>query len=107
MRRTKGIPKMSERRKEEMEAEYEIRKQLCERAGGYFVRSGDKFRCIGGTCELCGQPPDWRGLRPHEEPFKSHGGRVSLKDSKMLCGECHSKRHGIKEVDSKPQWSKR
>jgi hypothetical protein len=32
---------------------------------------------------------------------------VSLKDSKMACGKCHSKPHGIKEVDSQPQWSKK
>ncbi|GAH13105.1 unnamed protein product [marine sediment metagenome] len=98
MKRTM-IKSVSDKRKAELEAEYEIRKQLCERAKGYWVRSGDYYRCLGGLCELCGKPPDWRGLHPHEEPHRSQGGKLSLKDSKMLCGKCHSERHGIKEVN--------
>lgn len=105
-KRTKGIKPISDKKKEEMAGEIEIRRQLCKRAGGLFVTDGVKSRCIGGRCEICGWPPDWRGLHPHEEPFKSHGGKVSLKDSKMVCGECSSKKHGIKEVKSEPQWSK-
>lgn len=106
LKRTKGINKESDKRKVEREDEIEIGKQLTERAGGLFVSGGNRWRCIGGLCELCNSPPDWRGLAPHEEPFRSHGGKVSLKDSKMVCGKCSSKEHGIHEVDSKPQWSK-
>lgn len=105
MKRTR-IPPISEKKRAQIKGEIEIRRQLCERAGGYFVTDGTKSRCIGGRCELCGRPPDWRGLHPHEEPFKSHGGKLSLKDSKMVCGKCSNERHGIKEVDSKPQWSR-
>jgi len=97
MKKTRLRP-ISKKREQEFAAEIEIRRQLCERAGGLFVTDGRFCRCIGGKCEECGQPPDWRGLHPHEEPFRSHGGKVSLKESKMLCGRCHSAKHGIKEV---------
>lgn len=60
------------------------------------------LRCRG-ICELCGKPPDWRGLHPHEKVFRSHGGKVSLENTVAACGRSHSKEHGIKEVDSKPQ----
>jgi 5-methylcytosine-specific restriction endonuclease McrA len=97
MKRTRIRP-IGEKRKAEMEAEYEIRRQLCERAGGYWVRSGHYYRCLGGLCELCHKPPDWRGLSPHENKHRSQGGKLSLENSKMLCGKCHSAEHGIKEV---------
>ena len=97
LNRTKINP-ISDKRREEMKAEYEIREQLCGRAGGYWVRSGSYYRCIGGLCEGCSQPPDWRGLSPHEKKHRSQGGKLSLENSKMLCGKCHSKEHGIKEV---------
>lgn len=89
------IKPISDKRKAEMEGEYEIREQLCERAGGYWVRSGHQYRCIGGLCELCGQPPDWIGLEMHEKIFRSAGGKVSLDNSIMLCDTCHKRKHGI------------
>lgn len=98
MKRTR-IPPISEKRKAEMEAEYEIRKQLCERAGGFWVRSGSHYRCLGGLCELCNFPPDWRGLSPHEKIHRAQGGHLSLDNSLMLCGHCHSQEHRIKEVN--------
>ena len=106
LKRYKGIPRISDKRKAGMEDEIEIRRQLCERAGGQFFSDGVHTRCLGGLCEICGKPPDWRGLHPHEDPPKSHGGKVSLKDSKMACGKCHSGEYHIKEVDSEPHWSK-
>lgn len=54
-------------------------------------------RC-GGMCEYCGKHPDWRGLHPHEEVFRSHCGEVSLENSKAACDPCHSEKHGVKEV---------
>ncbi len=68
-----------------------IRKKLCERAGGTWIpsESGRGGQCKGGRCEKCGLVPDWRGLHPHEQPFRSHGGKLSMK-SKMLCGHCHA-----------------
>lgn len=107
LKRRKGIRKQSKKREAELNEEREIRRQLCERAGGHYIPNSGVGRCVGGLCEICHKPPDWRGLCPHEEPFRSHGGKVSLKDSKMACGKCHSKPHGIKEVDSQPQWSKK
>ncbi len=82
--------------------ELTIRRKLCERAEGTWVpnATGRGGTCNGGLCEQCGQPPDFRKLHPHEDPFKSHGGKLSMK-SKMLCGKCHSAKHDIKEVESK------
>lgn len=52
----------------------------------------------GGLCQECGRSPDWRGLSKHEVVFRSHGGDpLDKKNVKLLCGECHSKAHGIKE----------
>ena len=98
LKRTKRINPISDKRKAEMKDELKIREQLCGRAGGLFVTDGVRFRCIGGLCERCHKPPDFRDLRPHEKIFKSHGGKLSLENSEMLCGKCHSEQHGIKEV---------
>lgn len=53
-------------------------------------------RC-NGLCEGCHGLPDFRGLHPHEFRFRSHGGKMSLANSKMLCGKCHNFEHGIIE----------
>ncbi len=42
---------------------------------------------------MCGQPPDFRGLHPHEDPLRSQGGKLSMKSS-MLCGKCHGGESG-------------
>lgn len=51
-----------------------------------------------GLCMDCGNPPDWRGLSKHEIVFRSQGGNP-LEESNciLICGKCHSKRHGIIE----------
>ena len=55
-------------------------------------------RCQG-LCEDCGRAPDWRNLSKHEIVFRSRGGGpLDESNCLMLCGKCHSKRHGIKEV---------
>ena len=94
MKRTRINP-ISKKRAVEHIGEFAIRKQLCERAGGFW----NGFFCVGGKCEeeKCGKPADWRGLHPHEKKFRSQGGKLSLKNSLMLCGRCHNKEHGIKE----------
>ena len=96
MKRTR-INKISAKRAEQMKAELAIRNKLCERAGGLFVTDGTHFRCIGGICEECKKQPDWRGLHPHEKIFRSQGGELSMENTVMICGRCHSAEHGIKE----------
>ncbi len=51
-------------------------------------------RCQG-FCEYCGKNPDFRGLHPHEMTFRSHGGELTLENTKASCGSCHSLKHGI------------
>ena len=61
-----------------------------------------------GHCEDCKALPDWRGLVVHHVEHKRMGGskRLDFLDNLIaLCARCHAKRHGIKEVDSKPMWS--
>ena len=106
--------RISEKRARDIiEREIPERKALAERCGGTFVIDGYRSchykhgkrldvwivpfgHCVGGHCEICGKPPDWRGLHPHEYPFRSHGGKLSLEQSKMCCGTCHQRAHGIK-----------
>lgn len=97
MKRT-PINKISMKRKAQLKDEIFIREQLCDRAGGEFYSHKGYSICLGGLCELCGKPPDFRGLRPHEKKFRSRGGKLSMENSKMVCGKCHSSEHGIKEV---------
>jgi hypothetical protein len=104
MRRT-PLKKISDKKQAQLPDEIEIRRQLCERAGGLFVTDGKIFRCLGGWCELCGHRPDWRGLHPHEKKFRSQLGKLSLENSVMACGKCHSGEHLIEEKDTKPMWS--
>jgi len=98
MLRRKAINKISKKKLAEMIAEKETRKELCERAGGQFFSAIDKkgiphYTCLNGRCEKCGERPDWRGLSVHEKKFRSHGGKLSLANSQMLCGDCHDKKH--------------
>ena len=93
------IKKISKKREAKMKEELLIRQQLCERAGGIFVRGNSSFICIGGRCEQCGKRPDFRGIRPHHTGIGASRKPLSLED-KMLCGKCHSAKHGIKEIES-------
>lgn len=57
----------------------------------------------GGLCEDCHTRGDWRGLHPHHDPPKRMGGtkhRYTDEELVLLCGSCHSARHGIREVPS-------
>lgn len=55
-------------------------------------------RCQG-YCEDCGRRPDWRGLSKHEKLKRSQGGDpLDEANCIMLCGPCHSRHHGIREV---------
>lgn len=83
MKRSRINP-ISKKKSNEIRHEQYVRKKLMARSNG--------------LCEECGCPPDWRGLHPHEEVFRSHGGKMSEENSKMLCGRCHNKKHGIKEI---------
>ena len=89
--------RVSLKRQRQMREELPIRKLLCERAGGRW----EDGHCKGGLCENpeCGKPPDFRGLHPHELVLRSRGGRLSLDNSVMWCGRCHSvKGHNLREA---------
>lgn len=51
-----------------------------------------------GRCQECHELPDFRGLAKHHKVFRSHGGKDNKDNLIWLCGICHSKEHGIKEV---------
>jgi len=62
---------------------------------------------FGNKCMICGNPPDWRGIQLcHKIPL-SRGGKTDTENCYLGCGKCHfTKDHHIREVKSKPQWSK-
>ena len=111
LKRYKGINRQSKKREAEIEDEKIIRQQLCERAGGQFFSDGRNFRCLGGLCELCNKPPDFKDghgrLHLSHTKSKAQLGKTTMENCQMLCRKCHNtERHGIKEVDSEPHWSK-
>jgi len=93
--RRRRINPISKKRKLALKDEIPIRRALCERAKGVFITDGKVSRCIGGICELCGLPPNFIGLVPHERVFRSHGGKLTLDNSVMVCNICHLKAHGV------------
>jgi 5-methylcytosine-specific restriction endonuclease McrA len=85
LRAYKPMNKISKKKRQEIQAEKPARAQLEEQAGG--------------LCEHCHQPPDWRGLHPHEKIFRSHSGKLTLENSEMWCGRCHSvDGHNLREA---------
>jgi len=108
----KKLNPISNKRKAELVKEVEIRKDLCVRCCGFWQPvawfGGEIIggQCIGGYCEICGQQAGNELLHPHEKHFKSRGGKVSLENSVMAHNSCQAKEHGIKIVDSEPQWSR-
>jgi len=60
-------------------------------------------------CPRCHRPPDFRGLQDAHLVNKGMGGdpRGKRKETVLECARCHAKRHGIKEVESQPMWSKK
>lgn len=116
MKRTR-LNRYSLKKIKEMQDESPIRIELCKRAGGIPVtseatiyRNGEKYsytkvRCSGGICE-CGRPdcpkrPQFgECLEPHELVFRSHGGTLSLSNSRMVLRVCHRKLQ-----NNEPMWS--
>ena len=97
MLRRKAINPISGKRKLQLADELEVRRQLAIRCGGVYVQTTAMGGyCVGGTCEICGLPPDFRQLHPHEKVHRSQGGRLSLDNSLMVCGRCHDIEHGIR-----------
>lgn len=55
------------------------------------------FNRADGLCEACKSPGDWRGLSMHHVKKRSQGGKHTVENLRLLCGICHSLKHGIKE----------
>lgn len=88
------INKYSLKKIAQLNAEVPARIALANRCGGkpiprdvtvkhngvsYTIR---RIICVGGRCEICGQPAgQGEVLEPHESPKRSAGGVVSLRDS--------------------------
>ena len=110
LKATKSLNRKSIRKVKEENNEVEDRIALCKRANGtpeVLVKlipldnnteiENRTVQCHDGICELCGK---FGNLEPHEEGLRSRGFKVSLKNSKMVCRECHNDR------GSNPQWTK-
>ena len=85
MRKT-PLKRQSAKRKQQLLKENELKQKL--------------FKLQGGQCADCGGACDWRGWEKHEVVFRSQGGDATDEGNCILiCAKCHSKRHGIKEVN--------
>ena len=105
----------SERRVRQLNSEVTMRILLCKRCGGTPIQQSREVKvegkhlvelntiiCVGGICEVCGQPARDEVMSPHEKTLKSRGGKVSLENSVMCHWACHKK-----EQKSEPMWSKK
>ena len=109
----KPLKHISERRVRQLNSEVITRIALCKRCGGVPVQKSSRINfgwgfmelntiiCVGGACEICGQPAGDEHMSPHEDPPRSTGGKVSLEDSRMCHWACHRK-----VQKSEPVWSK-
>ena len=111
LRAKKSLNRMSVRKIHQVNSEVEDRRALCERAKGTpevitkMIPLDNNteienriVQCHDGICEICGKVGN---LEPHEEGLRARGFKVSLKNSKMVCRECHNDR------GSNPQWTKK
>jgi len=103
----KGLNPMSENYVHKLNSEVEERMKLCRRCGGLPVKqirpihfnNGKVIEltsvvCVGGMCEICGEPARGENLRPHEyKVSRGQGGKVSLDNSVMCHWRCHLPRH--------------
>jgi 5-methylcytosine-specific restriction endonuclease McrA len=46
-----------------------------------------------GLCQDCGRWPDVFGLSLHHSVFKSHGGKSTKENCRLICQACHEKHH--------------
>lgn len=96
--RRRPLNRMSLKKLNERNAEVLDRVKLCYRCGGEprtgqrpVYISGQRYilvsvTCIGGICERCHKS---HTLSPHEKLPRGRGGKLSLKNSIMVCGSCH------------------
>jgi 5-methylcytosine-specific restriction endonuclease McrA len=81
-KKRKPIKQMSEKQKVKNKTLSEQRKILLSKSDG--------------TCSVCGNLPDFRGLQVHHKIFRSKGGKNNINNLELICGDCHDKKHGIK-----------
>lgn len=110
LKRTRIKPR-SKKRQAHKDDDDEIKRLCCDRAGGQLIFRGRTALCVDTVCEQCGKFPDgrdgWGFLHFSHIISKAQRGKTTVENCEWICRKCHNtKRHGIKEVDSKPQWSK-
>lgn len=108
--RKSPLKRISDKKRQQILDERLVRIALAERCGGKWIPENTLTGgyCKGGRCEICGglpTAPDFR-LHPHEDNFRSRGGKMTLMNSRMACNKCHGGKHGERIVDSEPQWGK-
>lgn len=79
-------------------------------SGGFVGVEFSKVSDKPAVCPECGRPPDFRGMHKHHIKPKGMGGskeRDVEANIQWLCARCHAAKHGIREKDSRPEWSRR
>jgi hypothetical protein len=84
------INKISKKRQKQLRIDSKVRQGLINESGG--------------VSQISRKRPDFRGLQCHELKFRSHGGKVTKINSRIITGREHSLKHGIIEVDSNPKF---
>ena len=115
--KTRGkLHQYSERRVRQLNSEVIARSRLCERCGGTPIQQSRMVKvagnhlielntiiCLGGNCEICGQPAGNENMSPHEyKVSQGQGGKVSMGNSVMCHCHCHDKRHITPRSELKP-----
>ena len=95
LKRGKGLNKVSEKKKEEILNEEQIRRELCREADGEFGWNEKKgvriYHCHNGICRKCGKR---RNLDLEHKKKRSLMGKTDKKNCRMYCRLCHTKKDG-------------
>jgi len=95
LKRGKGLNKVSEKKKQEILNEEQIRRELCKEANGEFGWNEEKgvriYYCHNGICRKCGKR---RNLDLEHKKKRSLMGKTDKKNCRMYCRICHTKKDG-------------
>ena len=81
----KSLRKISDKKRQQLKAERVLTARLIIKQNG--------------KCANCGRGLGWRSAK-HELKSRAQGGNpMDEENCILLCGKCHSARHGIKEVE--------
>lgn len=95
LKRGRGLNKVSDKKKQEILNEEQIRRELCKEADGefgWYEENGVRiYHCHNGICQNCGKR---RNLDLEHKKKRSLMGKTDKKNCRMYCRLCHMKKDG-------------